>query len=175
MFLQRLYHSFVAAAPPRLVPSQSNKLKVDPPPPPQSTTRLGPIFTIASLAHTHSQCRMFSDMSLDLLLEIMGWCGPHDLVAVQDVCRTLRSLLLNNRYVWRLARANLGLGFPLPIAAPSEEWFVRYALGSGPCTVCRRPTQELPYSYSLGIRICSVSCSYYLLRVCPGEVDEYIA
>ncbi|KAJ7724847.1 hypothetical protein B0H16DRAFT_287218 [Mycena metata] len=118
---------------------------------------------------------MFSDLPLDLVLEIMGWCSPHDLLALQNACSTFCSLLLNNHHIWRLARANLELGFPLPIAAPSEEWFVRYALSDGPCTVCRRPTQELPYSYSLGIRLCSASCSYYLLRVCPGDVDEYIA
>ncbi|KAJ7037999.1 hypothetical protein C8F04DRAFT_1090992 [Mycena alexandri] len=103
---------------------------------------------------------MFSDLPLDLVLEIMGWCGPHDLLALQDVCTTFRVLLLNNPYIWCLARVNLELGFPLPIAAPSEEWFVRYALGGGPCTVCRRPTQEVPYSYLLCIRLCSVSCSY---------------
>ncbi|KAJ7724838.1 hypothetical protein B0H16DRAFT_286822 [Mycena metata] len=170
MFLQRLYEAFVAVST-RLVPSSSITPQVDSSPP----TRLGPNVTVTSLAQARSRCRVFSDLSLDLLLEVMTWCGPHDLLVVQGVCRTFRLLLLTNRYIWRLARANLELGFPLPIAAPSEEWFVRYALGGGPCTVCRRPTQELPYSYSLGIRLCSASCSYYLLRACSGDVDGCIA
>ncbi|KAJ7167572.1 hypothetical protein C8R46DRAFT_1350555 [Mycena filopes] len=174
MVLQRLYRAFVAAVFSRLASSASPKPQLDASPLPQPPTRLAPNFTISSLAQTRCHGRAFTDLTLDLILVIMAWCGPHDLLALQDVCATFRLLLFKNRYIWRLARANLELGFPLPIAAPSEEWFVRYALAGGSCTVCRRPTQALSYSYSLGIRICSASCSYYLLRASPGNIDESI-
>ncbi|KAJ7465976.1 hypothetical protein FB451DRAFT_1561269 [Mycena latifolia] len=38
--------------------------------------------------------------------------------------------------------------------------------------VCGRITNELPYSFSLQIRLCSVSCSGYHLRLVPRLIDK---
>ncbi|KAJ7498581.1 hypothetical protein FB451DRAFT_1426193 [Mycena latifolia] len=117
----------------------------------------------------------FSNLSLDLILEIVGWCGPRDLQDLRLVSRLFRHLLAKNQYLWRLSRAALHLGFSLPTAVNSEESLARVIFSGGPCTVCRRTTTELPYSFSLDIRICSASCSLYLFRVAPYDIDEFIA
>ncbi|KAJ6539745.1 hypothetical protein B0H19DRAFT_1180358 [Mycena capillaripes] len=131
--------------------------------------------TYLSSIRPRSNTIIFSSLPLDAILVIMSCCGPKDLLTLRQVCVVFRALLAKNPYVWRLSRANLQFGFPLPVAAPSEEWFLYYVLQCGPCTVCRRPTTELPYSFSLGIRICSAACSWYLLRCAPEDIDECIA
>ncbi|KAJ6478441.1 hypothetical protein DFH09DRAFT_431415 [Mycena vulgaris] len=118
---------------------------------------------------------LFSGFSLDVVLEIMSWCGPQDLQNLLLVNRLCRNLLVKNQYIWRLSRATIHLGFPLPALATSELSFIRAVFNGGPCTVCHRTTSELPYSFSLDIRICSAACSFYLLRVAPYDVDEFIA
>lgn len=104
----------------------------------------------------------------------MSWCGPKDLQEIRLVCRVFASLLAQNQYIWRLSRANIQMGFPLPAAAHSEAQFTSYVFNGGICTVgtgvdprrclllisfqvCSRHTTELPYSFALAIRICSVS------------------
>ncbi|KAJ7490239.1 hypothetical protein B0H11DRAFT_1912245 [Mycena galericulata] len=77
----------------------------------------------------------FSSFPLDIVLEVMAWCGPKDLQQLRLVCRLLATLLAKNLYVWRLSRANLGLGFPLPPAARNEAAFASYIFNGGPCTV----------------------------------------
>ncbi|KAK7062133.1 hypothetical protein R3P38DRAFT_3251480 [Favolaschia claudopus] len=77
----------------------------------------------------------FSQLPLDIALLVMGWCGPLELLALRQVCQSFRGLLAKNRYIWHLARANMGLGFPLPTAAPSEDWLASYILNNGLCTV----------------------------------------
>ncbi|KAJ7437823.1 hypothetical protein B0H11DRAFT_2206436 [Mycena galericulata] len=114
----------------------------------------------------------FSSFPPDIVLEIMAWCGPKDLQQLRLAGRLLSTLLSKNQYVWRLSRANLGLGFPIPVAARNEAALASYILNGGPCTVCCRPTTELPYSFALDIRICSAACSFYLLRVPPFDIDE---
>ncbi|KAJ7682483.1 hypothetical protein DFH06DRAFT_295447 [Mycena polygramma] len=111
----------------------------------------------------------------DVVLEILGWMSPCDLVQVRHVCRLFRSLLNAREYIWRLSRANLLLGFPLPPAANSERWFAHYILKGGPCSVCHRHTKEPPYSVSLDIRICSSACSYRLLGRHLEDVEEYLS
>ncbi|KAJ6538457.1 hypothetical protein DFH09DRAFT_76928 [Mycena vulgaris] len=118
---------------------------------------------------------LFSGFSLDVVLEIMNWCGPQDLQNLLLVNRLCLNLLVKNQYIWRLSRATIHLGFPLPALATSELSFIRAVFNGRPCTVCHRTTSELPYSFSLDIRICSAACSFYLLRVAPYDVDEFIA
>ncbi|KAF7352475.1 F-box domain-containing protein [Mycena venus] len=173
MILQQFESAFLATYPP----------EADPPPHrsaphrqvslvPKSPFRRGQNLAKLSRVQILSNGLTFSKLSLDVILIIMSWCGPRDLLMLRHVCKVFRALLAKNLYIWRLARANLQLGFPLPVAAPSEEWFIHYVLDSCPCTVCRRPTSELPYSFSLGIRICSVWAQCAVLVGRPENLDE---
>ncbi|KAJ7126379.1 hypothetical protein C8R43DRAFT_1134966 [Mycena crocata] len=121
----------------------------------------------------------FSLLPQDILLEVMGWCGPRDLQQLRLVRNLFHEMLTANQHIWRLSRANVGMNFPLPAAAGTEPSFATFIFDSGPCTVCSRTTADLPYSFSLSIRICSAACSLYLLKIAPlkiapDDIDEHL-
>ncbi|KAJ7693944.1 hypothetical protein B0H17DRAFT_1330260 [Mycena rosella] len=99
----------------------------------------------------------FANLSLDLVLEIMSQC-----------------VSAKHQHVWRMSRANVLMDFPISLAADSETALIRCIFQAGLCTVCRRVTKKLPYSFSLDIRICSASpaaaFSFYLLRKMPQDI-----
>ncbi|KAF7352492.1 F-box domain-containing protein [Mycena venus] len=109
----------------------------------------------------------FSMFPLDVVLEVMGWCSPIDILNVRATSRLFWNLIAHNPSLWRLARANVLLDFNLPGAAVSEAWLATYVFAPGPCAVCRRRTTELPLSFSLEIRLCSDSCGFHLLKSDP--------
>ncbi|KAJ7936948.1 hypothetical protein B0H13DRAFT_2303271 [Mycena leptocephala] len=116
----------------------------------------------------------FSVLCPDILLEVFSWASPKDLQAIRLVCKTFSRLLNANQYVWRLARANLDMGFALPAAtATTEPSLASYIFDPAPCMVCGVLTSALlPFSFSLQIRFCSSACAAYLVRVGPESIDQ---
>ncbi|KAF8213873.1 hypothetical protein K438DRAFT_2009019 [Mycena galopus ATCC 62051] len=110
---------------------------------------------------------------LDVVVEILGWCSPWDLLAVQHSSRDFWTLLRSNA-IWHNSRANTFPGFPLPPFGKSQRWFTHFVFKAGPCTVCGRHTAQLPHSFSLEIRFCSVACSFFAFKCHPDDIDEQL-
>ncbi|KAJ7936960.1 hypothetical protein B0H13DRAFT_2303282 [Mycena leptocephala] len=136
----------------------------------------GQTYPDCTVLPTRTLTAAFSVLPLDVVLEVLSWSSPKDLQGMRLVCRTFCRLLNSNKYLWRLARAHLGMGFILPAASAAagvtEPALASFIFNPAPCTVCGRMTGHLPFSFSLGIRFCSISCAGYLLRMGPENIDK---
>ncbi|KAF9046024.1 hypothetical protein BDZ89DRAFT_102669 [Hymenopellis radicata] len=69
---------------------------------------------------------MLQEMPVELILEILSHLGSEDLVNLLSLCRAFRNVLVNNKDIWRSARAQEA--FPIPPPPTDDFGELRWAL-----------------------------------------------
>lgn len=103
----------------------------------------------------------FDQISPEIVVEILGWLSPYDLLTVKVVSSTFLYLIRHNTICWIKARQNLG-NIPPPPPGLSESAYASYLFCKSRCLCCNQITDLLPVSFSFRVRTCSETCTRQL-------------
>ncbi|KAF7297621.1 hypothetical protein MKEN_01385100 [Mycena kentingensis (nom. inval.)] len=115
---------------------------------------------------------VFGDLPLDVGLGIFSLCSPFDLVQLAATSKSNRTLIQAHAYLWESAHDNIARGeCPRLPTRPvietsgnySQEAYVLWVFGGGPCSHCSKPTTSLPLDFLFRFRACSTPCSRILM------------
>ncbi|KAF7297603.1 hypothetical protein MKEN_01383100 [Mycena kentingensis (nom. inval.)] len=115
---------------------------------------------------------VLGELPLDVGLGIFSLCSPFDLVQLAATSKSNRTLILTHESLWESAHNNLARGecprLPTrPIVETSgnysQEAYVLWVFGGGPCSQCSKPTTSLPFKFLFRFRACSTPCSRILM------------
>ncbi|KAF7297619.1 hypothetical protein MKEN_01384900 [Mycena kentingensis (nom. inval.)] len=115
---------------------------------------------------------VFGDLPLDVGLGIFSLCSPFDLVQLAATSKSNRTLIQAHEYLWESAHDNIARGeCPRLPTRPvietsgnySQEAYVLWVFGGGPCSHCTKPTTSLPFHFLFRFRACSSRCEKILM------------
>ncbi|PBK63233.1 hypothetical protein ARMSODRAFT_547323 [Armillaria solidipes] len=76
----------------------------------------------------------FDQLCPEIVVEILGWLGPYDLLTVKLVSSRFLYLIQHNTICWIKARQNVG-NIPPPPSGLSESAYASYLFGRSRCLV----------------------------------------
>ncbi|KAF7297604.1 hypothetical protein MKEN_01383300 [Mycena kentingensis (nom. inval.)] len=100
---------------------------------------------------------VFGDLPLDVGLGIFSLCSPFDLVQLAATSKSNRTLIQAHAYLWESAHVIETSG------NYSQEAYVLWVFGGGPCSHCAKPTTSLPFHFLFRFRACSSRCEKILM------------
>ncbi|KAJ7578043.1 hypothetical protein C8J56DRAFT_1060730 [Mycena floridula] len=125
--------------------------------------------------------RGISDLSVEVIIEILGYCSPADLLVLASVARNFSNILASDS-IWTKSRELIGIPAPPNILqseinlwtpAWTEKKFAAFIFGLARCSSCCNASKGLPKHYLLPfqVRLCSDVCLDRFLREKAAEVD----
>ncbi|KAJ7586779.1 hypothetical protein C8J56DRAFT_1165588 [Mycena floridula] len=98
---------------------------------------------------------------LDILYEIFCYLEPLDILRLSVTSKNFHDLLMQDPFVWRHARKNVG-GLPDPPKnGIHEAQYANLVFGSLPCHYCRSSTHVTEIMWALRIRCCQTCIEEY--------------
>ncbi|SJL00908.1 uncharacterized protein ARMOST_04222 [Armillaria ostoyae] len=100
----------------------------------------------------------FDQISPEIVVEILGWLSPYDLLTVKLVSSRFLYFIQHNAIYWIKARQNVG-NIPPPLPDLSESTYASCLFCKTKCLpCCNRMTDLLPVSFPLRVRTCLETC-----------------
>ncbi|KAF9467080.1 hypothetical protein BDZ94DRAFT_1318898 [Collybia nuda] len=106
-------------------------------------------------------------LALDLILEILDYCSPFDLLQVRSVCKQLCAILDRRPSFWRGAYYRLHNAPYIPPIRPSKFTIYAYTyllFSLRPCSFCYDLTNFPPVSIPLNLNSCSRNCDFQVFQ-----------
>ncbi|KAJ7899771.1 hypothetical protein B0H13DRAFT_1718047 [Mycena leptocephala] len=113
---------------------------------------------------------MLPNMQVDIVLEVLGYLHPLELIQVSRTSRAFRELLHSTDPIWRTSFLTDDRLPQCPPQIPGRRW-VKLLFGPKICDICGQPNTDA--DYIIWRRVCIPCMDENLLDVVPGYTETH--